>query len=612
MKMKLGNNTTIELLAPAKNLECGIAALNCGADAVYVGAPKFSARKAVGNSLQDIEELVKKAHKYWARVYVALNTILFDNELEEAQKIIRSVYEVGVDGLIIQDFAILKLDIPPIPLIASTQMHNYELEHIQFLERTGFKRVILARELSLAKIHTIRKYTNIELECFVHGSLCVSFSGRCYLSFATQRRSANRGECAQPCRLPYTLKASDGQVIADTQYLLSLKDLNLSQHLEALLDAGITSFKIEGRLKDVEYVKNVTAFYRKRLDEILNNKNEYTKASSGTAKLSFEPNLSKTFNRGYTSYFLHTRQEDIVSLYSPKSIGVLLGKVVKINGSVIVIDTKEVLTAGDGICYFSNDNVLYGTRIQKISQQGIEIAEIGSIQLGTEIYRNYDKSFWQQLSVNHDKRKIAVFLFFEERNGSYLLKAIDEDGVIVENIIKVQQIAQQPQRALKILHEQLTKSGNSIFEIKSIDIKIQTVPFFQIKTINEARRNVLNKLESERCTVFKMKNKHSNTIKPATYSVQMLDYSYNVSNKLAKQFYKECGVKEIENALELEGRCENKVVMTTKHCLRYYFNLCHRKKEKNTPLILEDFSFQYRLEFDCNRCCMEIYFLGKK
>jgi collagenase-like PrtC family protease len=390
---KISNKRHIELLAPAKDLESGRAAINHGADAVYVGAPKFGARSAAGNSLDDIAKLIQYAHRYWAKVYVALNTILFDDELDEAQTIIRSISEAGADALIIQDMGLLELDLPPLPLFASTQTHNYSLKKIQFLEKVGFQRIILARELSLKQLKEIRANTRVELELFIHGALCVSFSGQCYMSQAIQGRSANRGVCAQMCRLPYTLTDNLGQVLENEKYLLSLKDLNLSEYLRDLIDTGISSFKIEGRLKDINYVKNITAFYRQRIDEILETDSSLSSASSGRTIAEFQPDPSRTFNRGFTDHFFRRRNKDILSSQTPKSVGACLGTVGKIRRDHFLLETTEALHNGDGICFFDQQELLCGTNINKVEINKIYPSELKGIEEGTMIYRNYDHQF---------------------------------------------------------------------------------------------------------------------------------------------------------------------------------------------------------------------------
>ena len=344
----------LELLSPAKNLEYGITAIDFGADAVYIGAPKFSARINASNSLSDIERLCSYAHRFHSKVFVALNTIIFDNELEEVEKLIHKIHEAGADALIIQDMGILEMNLPPIELHASTQCHNFDLNKIKFLENVGFSRVILSREMSLDYIKQIRSSTNIELEAFVHGALCVGFSGQCYMSAFNGSRSGNRGECAQPCRLSYDLLDENKNVIIKNKQILSLRDLNLNAHIAELANAGVSSFKIEGRLKDLNYVKNITALYRKKLDEIIENNNSYKKASLGQFSFNFEPDASKSFNRGFTTYFFHERSEKI-SANTSKSIGKKLGKIIEVGENYFKIDTNEIISNGDGLCWFAEN-----------------------------------------------------------------------------------------------------------------------------------------------------------------------------------------------------------------------------------------------------------------
>lgn len=611
--MEIREKQSIELLAPARDYECGIAAIMAGADAIYIGAPKYGARKAVGNSIEDIERLTREAHKYFVRVYCTVNTIIFDHELNDVRTLIHTLYDIGVDALIVQDLGILEMDIPPIPLIASTQMHNYDVRSIQFLESVGFQRIILARELSLEQIRTIRAHTNIELEFFIHGALCVSLSGRCYLSYATQKRSANRGECAQPCRLPYSLYHTDGSLIAKNRYLLSLKDLNLSPYLKELLDAGITSFKIEGRLKDKAYVVNTTAYYRQKLDELFSHDHRYHRSSSGTSSINFTPDVSKTFNRGFTSYFLNGRTNNIISQYTPKSIGAYLGTVSSVQGTIITLSPSAVVTPGDGICFFTPSNVLEGTRVQKVEGERIFLAENKGIQRGTVLYRNYDASFSKELNRMPVKRKIAVEIEFRETSGTVELRAVDEDGIAVW-IVKqvVPQKAEHPELIEQRIRAQLLKSGETQFSIQRITLTLHEQYYYSHRLLNEMRRDLLKRLEEERVQYFKtQKARRKDKREVAEFPVKSLDYSYNVANRLAQAFYKRHGVLNIEPAMELSNDVQGKVVMTTKHCLRYYFQLCRGKRGENTPLLLRDAQFTYRLEFDCQECFMRVIFEGK-
>jgi len=598
---------SIELLSPAKNLATGIAAINHGADALYVGAPKFGARAAAGNSLDDITELVNYAHRYWAKVYITLNTILYDDELDEALTLVRSVYEAGADALIIQDMGLLELDLPPLPLFASTQTHNYSLKKIQFLEKVGFQRVILARELSLKQLYEIRANTSIDLEFFIHGALCVSFSGQCYLSQAAQRRSANRGECAQPCRLPYTLKDSSECVLEEDKYLLSLKDLNLSEYLRDLINAGVSSFKIEGRLKDINYVKNVTAFYRQRIDEIIAKDGSLAQASSGKTIVAFQPNPSKTFNRGFTEHFIQRRSKDILSPHTPKSTGAYLGKVEQIERNCFILETEETLHNGDGICFFNARNDLLGTNINKIEGKKIFPSEIDGLEVGTMIYRNFDYAFAKELQADKTKRLIAVKMQFVETNDGFAIYIEDENGVKIEvERVCEKKPAKNKNQAEETVRHQLTKLGDSIFICEEMNVVWNQPYFLPISVCNEMRREGIRQLEEERLKTYNRQIsyiQHNNE----PYPVRQLDYSANVANKKAEAFYRRHGVENIENAFELQKVTKGKTVMTMKHCLRFQYDLCTGKSISNVePFFLQDVKNKYRLEFDCEACQMKI------
>ncbi len=605
---QISNIRRIELLAPAKDLESGKAAINHGADAVYVGAPKFGARAAAGNSLNDIAKLIQYAHRYWVKVYVALNTILFDDELDEAQAIVQSLFEAGADALIIQDMGLLELDLPPISLFASTQTHNYALEKIQFLEKVGFQRVILARELSLKQLIEIRTNTTIDLEFFIHGALCVSFSGQCYLSQATQGRSANRGACAQPCRLPYTLLDGSGKILAKDKYLLSLKDLNLSEYLKDLINAGVSSFKIEGRLKDMNYIKNVTAFYRQRIDEILETDSSLSSASSGRTMPAFRPDPSKTFNRGFTDYFIRRRNKDILSSHTPKSVGACLGKAGKVRRDHFLLETTETLHNGDGICFFDQQEVLCGTHINKVERNKIYPSEFKGIEEETMIYRNYDHQFAKILQENKTKRLINVKMQFEETESGFILSIEDGDNVkvsVVQNNKKTP--AKNLGAAEETVRRQLMKLGDSIFVSEKLTIIWSQPYFIPVSVCNELRRQAIAQLEEKRKKRFPQ---HHSSILPNSepYSTTRLDYSANVANKKSESFYRKHGVEIIDPAFELQHR-KRATVMTMKHCLRFQYGLCTGQGTADADtLFLQDAKNTYRLEFDCEVCQMKIVF----
>ena len=489
----------IELLAPAKNLECGIGAIDHGADAVYIGAPRFGARAAAGNSLEDIAELVKYAHLYNARIYVTLNTILKDEELEDTEKLVWDLYRIGVDALIVQDMGLLSLNLPPIPLHASTQMDNRNAEKVKFLADAGFRQVVLARELSLEQIRKIHEAVpQTPLEVFVHGALCVSYSGQCYVSQHCFGRSANRGECAQFCRLAFDMVDADGKTMVQNKHLLSLKDLNQSEELEKLLDAGASSFKIEGRLKDVAYVKNVTACYRQKLDAIFKRRKEFIRASSGSVKLAFKPQLDKSFTRGFTNYFLFERSKDIFSFDTPKSLGEEMGYVKEIRGNYIIVAGVKPFNNGDGICYLDERGKLKGLRINRVENNKLFPAgEMPRIKQRTVLYRNSDQEFEKLMQRKSAERKLGVSIALTENNFGFTLTLTDEDDVQVSIALeREKELARTPQT--ENIKTQLAKLGNTPFEAERIDVDLKDNWFLPSSVIAEARREAVEKLLSAR------------------------------------------------------------------------------------------------------------------
>ncbi|MCX6142388.1 MAG: U32 family peptidase [Ignavibacteriales bacterium] len=598
--------TSLELLSPARDLECGLAAINHGADAVYVGAPKFGARAAAGNPLKDIGELISYAHRYWARVYITLNTILYDSELEEARSMIHQLYDAGADALIIQDMGLLELDLPPIPLFASTQTHNYNLDRIQFLERVGIQRVILARELSLEQLSEIRKGTTLDLEFFVHGALCVSFSGQCYFSQAAMGRSANRGECAQMCRLPYTLTDGRGDVLACNQHVLSLKDLNLSDYLSNLVDAGVTSFKIEGRLKEVSYVKNITAFYRAKLDAVIEEREGFRRSSSGRTSFFFTPDPEKTFNRGTTDYFIRRRTPEIVSLRTPKSVGKLLGTVQSVGSGFFVLQTTDEFHNGDGICFFGEDDELMGINVNRVEVNRIFPNSMEGIEPGVVVYRNYDHEFVQLLKSDSARRTVDVDFTFNENLDGFELRAVDENGnEATHRLTHTKEIARKHDTALKAIKTQLSKLGDTIFNAKSVTIEATQAFYLPVRVLNQLRRDCVAALEAER---LRNTPRQVKTIAPNDfpYPEKRLTYSANVVNEKAAAFYRRHGVQEIEKGLELQNDASGKILMTTRHCLKFQFDLCRGEKGSAEELYLSDGKTSYKLDFDCEQCVMKI------
>lgn len=610
----------LELLSPAKNRETGMAAINHGADAVYMGVAGFSARTAAGNEVGEIEKLAKYAHFYNARLYVALNTILYDHELDKVEKLIRQLWDAGADALIIQDLGILEMDLPPIPLFASTQMDNRSVSQVQFLEAAGFARVILARELPLKAIRDIRKKTAVDLEAFVHGALCACYSGRCYFSAAIGKRSANRGECAQPCRLAWNLITGGGHVLEKERFLLSLKDMNRSDYLYDLIQAGVTSFKIEGRLKDLAYVKNITAFYRKKLDDIMDGRPGYRAASSGKTELFFSPDPQKTFNRGQTDYLLSGKNDGIASLDTPKAMGEPAGKVHDVDHRYFTLKGGHDLHNGDGLCFIGPSGKLQGFNInrtenEKIYPAGYFDVKKSGLLPGTLLYRNHDHAFHQALSKDVAKRRIAVhFIFYETGNG-FALRGLDEDGTLAEVFGEMEKIeAINREKALPALKKQLTRLGDSLFYLT--DLQIHSKPYFlPAKVLNQLRRDLLALLAEKRQQNYQRQPAPPRPEGLMNYGCDHLDYSANVSNRKAEAFYLKQGVIRIDPAFEITRPGPGAVVMTLRHCILKALGQC-RKEVKTVreiwkdPLFLENTAGRFLLEFDCARCEMRIRLTG--
>ncbi len=603
----MGKVRKIELLSPAKDLNCGIEAVNHGADAVYIGAPKFGARAAAGNSLEDIRTLCDYAHQFGVRVYVALNTILKEDELEEAQRLVWSLYEAGADALIVQDMALMQMDLPPVPLHASTQTDNRTVEKVHFLEQAGFTQVVLARELSLDEIRRIASETDVALEVFVHGALCVSFSGQCYLSAALSGRSANRGECAQYCRLPYTMVDADGKIIADNKHLLSLKDMNRADELEALMDAGVSSFKIEGRLKDVSYVKNVTAYYRKKLDEILKRRPEYVRVSSGVSRYTFTPQVEKSFNRGFTSFYLHGRTPDVTAFDTPKSLGEFVGTVKEIRGNSFTVAGLTPLNNGDGLVFFNARGELDGFRVNRVVDNWVYPQEMPRLSPKMKLYRNYDQQFEKLLSKPSAVRKIGVSMTFTDNPGGFSLEMEDGSGArITVARLFAKELAEKEQT--DNIRVQLAKLGNTLFEAEKIEVNLTDNWFVPSSLLADMRREAVNLLLSDRRIRYprELSRKPDSVAKPL-FPQQQLTYLGNVANTRACSFYQEHGVKTIDPAFELKAP-DHVPLMFSKHCLRYSMGWCPTYQKKKSPF-REPYYLLYkevrlRLMFDCKHCQM--------
>ena len=599
----------IELLAPAKNLECGIAAIDHGADAVYIGAPKFGARAAAVNSLEDIAALVEYAHLYNARIYVTVNTILKDEELQETEKMIWALFRAGVDALIVQDMGITGLNLPPIPLHASTQMDNRTVEKVRFLADAGFRQVVLARELSLREISKIHEACpDVPLEIFVHGALCVSYSGQCYVSQACFGRSANRGECAQFCRLPFSLVDAEGRVIVKDKHLLSLKDLNQSDELEALLDAGASSFKIEGRLKDVSYVKNVTAAYRRKLDAIFARRKEYARASSGSCRYAFNPQLDKSFSRGFTHYYLHGRTKDVFSFDTPKSLGEEMGTMKEARGNYLTVAGLKSFNNGDGVCYIDEQGRLQGFRINRVEGNKLYPQEMPRIKPRTVLYRNFDQEFEKILARKSSERRIAVSVRLTDTPFGFALTLTDEDdNSVTLSLAREKEPARTPQE--ENLKTQLAKFGNTPFEAVRIDIDFAGNWFLPASVLADFRRQAVAKLISARRINYR---RELFVLKPTAHAFPQstLTYLGNVMNAQAVSFYAGHGVASIAPAFE-RAPAEKAVLMFCKHCLRYSMGWCPVHQRERSPyrepyyLVSTD-GKRFRLEFDCKNCQMKV------
>ena len=582
----------IELLSPAKDCEVGMAAINHGADAVYIGGPDFGAREKATNSIEDIERLCRHAALYDAKVYVTLNTLLYENELERARQLAYGCWNAGVDALIVQDMQLLQLDLPPIPLHASTQCDNLTLEKVQLLEQLGFSQVVLGRELSLKQIREIREKTTVPLEFFVHGALCVSHSGQCYLSQYIGNRSANRGACAQPCRLPWDLLDEDGKVLIKNRHLLCLKDLNNSAHLEELIDAGITSFKIEGRMKDADYVKNVTAYYRQRLDEIISRRPDLEQASLGHCTYGFEVNPEKSFNRGFTDYFINGRQKGIGLPFTPKSMGEYIGEVSWCNPLRMEIDTDKTLHNGDGLCFLNQDNDLVGLRADVVNtgKDGVHTVSTnrphGAFR-GAKIYRNLDLEWQKQVEASTGNRKMDIDLVLSETEIGYEFVVVCRDAINrVSTSIQCDKItANNPEKATENIRKKALQWGDTVFNPVNLELRFTEPRLIPASVIGEMKRDLVAKLMDEL-----VENHRDNRPRRDTS---------NVSADTSERGHTRC-VPTDPDAIP-------SALMTCHHCIRYANGLCSKETgQKATPLFIRNGTNTFRLEFDCRNCLMTV------
>lgn len=628
-KTRLGASmSSLELLAPAKNMEFGKVAVDHGADAVYIGPERFGARAAAGNSVGDIAMLCTYAHRYFARVYAAFNTLLFDHELEPARRLIEQLYNAGVDALIIQDMGLLEMDLPPIPLFASTQTDNRTPEKVKFLEQSGFSRVILARELSLSAIKQIRDVTRVDLEAFVHGALCVCYSGQCYMSAAIGGRSANRGACGQPCRLAWNLEDKGGAVLCENRHLLSLKDMNRSDFLGNLVRAGISSFKIEGRLKSLDYVKNVTAFYRRRLDALIQSDFSHARRSSGRTIFFFTPDPCKTFNRGFTEYFLSGAPDastDCIDAFdTPKSVGEPIGRVKQIKNQALVLDRQHDLRAGDGICFPKAPGGLKGFYVNRVDENkgvypsGKTRIHKKDLPKGTLVFRNHDLSFTRLTAGMTAQRKISLDMTFCEHPEGFELSCVDEDNIQARVLLRVPgEPARNPDTAAAAIEKQLGKLGNTCFELNRLEMLSKPM-FLPAADLNRLRRDLVDCLEKNRLKAY-VRPIAGPRPTPVSFYRADLDFRANAANHPAVQFYKKRGVKSIDPAFECNPPGPGAPVMTTKHCIRRSLGWCPGKAGRSNakslrpfvePLFLIHGKHRFQVTFNCRECEMQIHILS--
>lgn len=589
--MKTVKTHSLELLSPAADAGVAIAAIKHGADAVYIGASSHGARKSASNTLDDISRVVDFAHQFRSKVYVTVNTIVYENELTIVENLCRDLYHIGVDALIVQDMALLRMNLPPIPLHASTQCDIRTPEKALFLQRAGFSQLVLARELTLSEIRDITTAVDIPVECFVHGALCVCYSGRCNASCATTGRSANRGECAQLCRLPYTLTDASGKVISNNRHLLSLRDFNASESLPDLVEAGVSSFKIEGRLKDADYVKNITAHYSILLDRIVSqSEGRLRRASYGETALDFSPNPEKSFNRGFTDYFLNCRKPtSIASLMSPKS----MGEVIK--------DVKS-LHNGDGISFFDREGNYQGVNVNKVVGNRIMTGRKVDIPRGAVLHRTFDIEWQKRMARPTSERRINIDVCLDNTG----ISAMDERGMTVRIPLEVNK---SEARKKMDFSREFAKLGNTCYKLRNYTSKLSPDIFIPLSEISALRRELVNLLDKANLTTYPYEYRRLED-KSAQYPFSKLDFNDNVANSLARRFYQDHGVKEIIPAMETAKApvAEGTVLMTTRHCILRELGMCKKEKKARLiePLILSDGNREYRLRFNCPACEMEV------
>lgn len=600
----------IELLAPAKNIEVGKIAILSGADAVYIGADRFGAREAAGNSVEDIKELANFAHFYGCKVFVTLNTILFEYEVEKARQLAWDIWEAGADALIIQDMSFLELDMPPIPLHASTQMDNRTPDKVKFLADCGMDRVVLARELTHEQIKEIHDVTDVELEAFIHGSLCVCFSGQCYLSHHIGGRSANRGACAQPCRMKWDLESADGQKIIKDRHLLSLKDMNRVDSLEDMVLNGVSSLKIEGRLKDADYVRNIVGFYRKKLDEIIEKHSHLKRVGEGIVSDPVANDPEKSFNRGFTDFFLNAKREKMANFQSPKSMGKYIGKVTKKRANEFIVDTNVELNNGDGLCFLTKTGEMKGVRINKVEGNKISLPPRSCLYAGAEVYRNFDQKYQNDLKAHPPTRKIKVCVNIIEEDGAVFIEVKDQQGVAVKYELPGPfEGAKNEEMALANIKKQVSKMGDYPLHCTRFKYLADNVYFFRMGDLNQCRREALDQY-------MQMRHQHYVRKEVVIEKNKMpwpggeLDFHANISNSFSMAFWKRHGAEVVSMAFEMQTLDGNEILMTSKYCLKYQMGCCPKQDcpgdLPNEPLYMTNDSGRYRLVFDCKNCQMKM------
>ncbi|MCS2172875.1 U32 family peptidase [Scandinavium sp. TWS1a] len=621
--MRLRNHH-LELLSPARDASIAREAILHGADAVYIGGPGFGARHNASNSLSDIAELVPFAHRYGAKIFVTLNTILHDDELEPAQKLITDLYQTGVDALIVQDMGVMQLDIPPIELHASTQCDIRSVEKARFLSDVGFSQIVLARELDLQQIKAIHEATDANIEFFIHGALCVAYSGQCNISHAHTGRSANRGDCSQACRLPYTLKDDQGRVVAYDKHLLSMKDNDQTANLAALIDAGVRSFKIEGRYKDMSYVKNITAHYRQMLDAIIEDRGDLARASAGRTEHFFIPSTDKTFHRGSTDYFVNDRKGDIGAFDSPKFIGLPVGEVLKVSKESLDVQVTEALANGDGLNVMIKREIV-GFRANTVEKIGENRYRVWPNEMPADLYkarpnaalnRNLDHNWSQALTKTSSERRIAVDIELGGWQEQLILTLTSEDGVTVTHTLDGNfEEASNAEKAMSNLQDGVAKLGQTIYYPRDVQVNLPGALFVPNSLLNQLRRETVEMLDAARLAAYQRGSRKAVSTPAPVYPETHLSFLSNVYNHKAREFYHRYGVQLIDAAYEAHEEKGDVPVMITKHCLRFAFNLCPKQAKGNikswkaTPMQLINGDEVLTLKFDCRPC--EMHVIGK-